>query len=154
MLRRHARGRVPVLELGGLVERGPRPDQIPRIAWQPLPGQGRQLRPQLLPPRPVREPGRACIRCGDSCPAASARAQQFAFTPGASPATYANAVPVLRRCARTRPSTVLTCASTLSAYPDTSPMLAFAAASSLSLVTHQAHGTAAPNRTRVTPVRR
>ena len=88
------------------------------------------------------EPSRACIRYGDSYPAASARAQQFAFTPGASPATYANAVPALRRCARTRPSTALTCASTLSAYPDTSPMLAFAAVSSLSLVTHQAtrHG--------------
>lgn len=75
-------------------------------------------------------------------PGPSARDQQFAFTPGASPATYANAVPALRRCARTRPSTALTCASTLSAHPDTSPMLAFAAVSLLSLVTHQAtrHG--------------
>ena len=88
------------------------------------------------------EPSSACIRYGDSCPAASARDQQFAFTPGASSATYANAVPALRRCARTRPSTALTCASTLSAHPDTSPMLAFAAVSLLSLVTHQAtrHG--------------
>ncbi len=33
------------------------------------------------------EPSSACIRYGDSCPAASARAQQFAFTPGDSPAT-------------------------------------------------------------------
>src|SRR5713101_1218227 len=88
------------------------------------------------------EPSRACIRYGDSCPAASARAQQFAFTPGDSPSTYANAIPALRRCARTRPRTALTCASTLSAHPDTSPMLASAAVSSLSIVTHQAtrHG--------------
>ena len=41
-----------------------------------------------------------------------------------------------------RRASALTCASTLSAYPDTSPMLAFAVVSSLSLVTHQAtrHG--------------
>ena len=141
MLRRHARGRVPVLQLGRLVEREPRADQIPRIARQPLPGQGGSSARSSRQPHRY-EPSRACIRYGDSHPAASARAQQFAFTPGASPATYANAVPALRRCARTRPSTALTCASTLSAYPDTSPMLAFAAVSSLSLVTHQAtrHG--------------
>jgi hypothetical protein len=34
----------------------------------------------------------ACIRCQPSCPAASAIAQQFAFTPGANAHTYPNAV--------------------------------------------------------------
>ena len=86
MLRRDARGGVPVLQLRGLIERDPRPDQVPWIARQPLPGQGGQLRAQLPPVPPV-EPSRACIRYGLWCPAASARDQQFAFTPGASPST-------------------------------------------------------------------
>ncbi len=88
------------------------------------------------------ELSRACIRYGDSCPAASASCQQFAFTPGASASTYPNAASALRRCARTRPRTALTCASMLSAHPDTSPMLASAAVSPSSVHTHQAtrHG--------------
>ena len=105
---------VPVLQLRGLIDRQPRTDQIPRIARQPLPGQGRQPRPQLLPVPLVRaEQGLHPVR--RLAPGASARPQQFGFTPGASPATHANAVPALRRCARTWPRTSLTCASTLSA---------------------------------------
>ena len=49
MLRRHARRGVPVLELGGLADRDPRPDQVTRVAGQPGPREGRQLRPQVLP---------------------------------------------------------------------------------------------------------
>src|SRR6266536_899161 len=53
VLRRHARGRVPVLELRGLVDRDPRPDQVTRVARQPGPREPGQLRPQLLPVPPA-----------------------------------------------------------------------------------------------------
>ena len=75
------------------------------------------------------DPSSACIRCQPSCPAASAIDQQFAFVPGDSALTYPNATPTLRRCAITRPSTALTCASTLAAHAPTSSMLAHAAVS-------------------------
>jgi len=69
-------------------------------------------------------------------------AQQFAFTPGASALTYPNATSTLRRCASTRPSTALTCASTRVLHSLTSPMLAHAAVTSLFSSTKQAacHG--------------
>ena len=68
--------------------------------------------------------------------------QQFARVPGDSAATYPNAVPALRRCASTRPSTTLTCASTCAAHAATSSILAVAAVSLLLSSTKQAtrHG--------------
>ena len=53
VLRRHARGRVPVLELRGLIDRDPRPDQVARVARQPGTRKARQLRPQARPVPPV-----------------------------------------------------------------------------------------------------
>ena len=57
MLRRHARGRVPILELRGLVDRDPRPDQVARSARQPGPPGRAQ---QGLNPVRVLVPG--CLR--------------------------------------------------------------------------------------------
>jgi hypothetical protein len=60
--RRGARGRVTVLELGGLVERDSRPDQVVRIMRQPGQRERGQRGPQVLPGRqdPRRQgPGRA-----------------------------------------------------------------------------------------------
>src|SRR6266487_1296541 len=53
MLRRDARGRVTVLELGGLVERDSRPDQVVRIVRQPGQRERGQLGPQVLPAPPA-----------------------------------------------------------------------------------------------------
>ena len=53
MLRRDARGRVTVLELGGLVERDSRPDQVARIVRQPGQRERGQLGPQVLPAPPA-----------------------------------------------------------------------------------------------------
>ncbi len=53
MLRRDARGRVPVLELRGLIDRDARADQVIRVARQPRRGQGRQLTAQVLPVLPA-----------------------------------------------------------------------------------------------------
>jgi len=54
VLRRRARRGVPVLELGGLVERDPRPDHVPPVVGQPRQREGRQLAAQLLPVPPAR----------------------------------------------------------------------------------------------------
>jgi hypothetical protein len=53
VLRRHARGRVPVLELRGLINRDPRPGQVTRVAGQPGEREPGQLRPQVRPVPPV-----------------------------------------------------------------------------------------------------
>src|SRR5216684_5354723 len=74
---------------------------------------------------------RACIRPQPSCPAASARLQQFARTPGDRALTYPKATSALRRCASTLPRTPLTWASTRAAHAATSSILACAAVSSL-----------------------
>ena len=137
----HARGRVPVLELRGLIDRDARPDQVTRVARQPRRRQSRQLpRRSFQSHRYV--PSSACIRCGPWCPASSASDQQFAFTPGDSADRYQKATSTLRRCASTRPSTVLTCASTPAVQSATSSMLADAAVSLLFSSTKQAarHG--------------
>jgi hypothetical protein len=99
-------------------------------------------------------PSRACIRCQPSCPAASARLQQFARVPGASPLTYPDPVSILRRCAITRPSTALTCASTLTVHAATSSMLAQAAVASSCFVTNPRRATAASDYTHVIPASR
>ena len=49
MLRRHARRAVAVLELGGLVDRDARPDQVLLLAGDPRRRQCGQLRAQILP---------------------------------------------------------------------------------------------------------
>jgi hypothetical protein len=53
MLRRHARGCVPVLKLRGLVDRDSRPDQVTWAAGKPRRRERRQLRPQLPPVPPA-----------------------------------------------------------------------------------------------------
>jgi hypothetical protein len=52
MLRRDARGHLTVLELRGLIDRDPRPDQVTRIARQPRRGQPGELaaQPPAVPP--------------------------------------------------------------------------------------------------------